>query len=120
MCLAVVRWCHVDYGKDMWQFNFQNHPKAGRYYHYARRQPGWIVKIAIATAGMVILLPLITVVLLLIAAVIVGVAVFLVLTILMSIVTLPYRLFQAMFHRQQETEADRGRVNVVVMPPDHR
>ncbi len=97
----------------MWRVYLQNHPMAGRYYQYANRQPSWIVKTALAAAALVLLIPLVTLVLLFIAAVIVGVAVFLVLAILMSILTLPFRLFSALFRRQP----DPGRRNVVVISP---
>ncbi|NJL30621.1 MAG: hypothetical protein HC898_02740 [Phycisphaerales bacterium] len=104
----------------MWKVYFENHPMAGRYYHYARRQPGWIVKTALAVAAMVFLLPLTALLLLVIAAVILGVAVFLVLAILLSILTLPYRLFKALFLSKPMAPADEGRRNVVVIHPTNR
>ncbi len=110
---ALVSLHVVSYGYVMWRVYLQNHPVAGRYYQYAHRQPGWIVKTALAAAALVLLIPLVTLILLFIAAVIVGVAVFLVLAILMSILTLPFRLFSALFRRQP----DSGRRNVVVISP---
>jgi len=96
-----------------WHTRFQQevhrrHPGAGMWYAKVNQQPGWVVKSALAVALLVVVVPI---VLLTLAAVLVGVTCLLVLSIVASIV----RSFTGLFSPGALRSQDDGRRNVRVI-----
>ena len=97
-----------------WRVYVRDHPQYGRWYQRVEGRPGWVWKSAITAAVLIIIIPL---VLLSLAAILVGVLVFLVLGLIASIL----RLFQPGNRSGQPPmsprSADDGRENVRIMDP---
>lgn len=95
-----------------WQARFEEevrrrHPGAGMWYARVSRQPSWVTKTALAVALIVIVVPIIA---LTIAAVIIGLACLLVLSLVASV----WRFITGPFTGTRPTKDD-GRRNVTVI-----
>ena len=101
-----------------WRVYISNHPKYGRYYHRyyepIERQQGWVTKAAVAAVLLVVIVP---VLLLTLAALLVGVFVF----VTLSLVSGTFRAIGSLFGGggrgvSRQSEEEPGRENVRVIP----
>ena len=97
----------------MWRVFIQNHPRYGKWYARIDRQPNWVVKTAIAAAVLVVVVPL---VLLTMAALVVGIAAFLVFCLIAGLIGAASRLFGGFGSSGDvATQDGDGRINVRVI-----
>lgn len=95
----------------MWRSDIGQHPQFGIWYRRVQTQPSWVVKASLTLAALVVIVPL---VMLALAALVVGVAAFLVLGVIANVV----QAFQAAFGTSAgpaPMPRDSGRINVRVI-----
>ncbi|MEE9211400.1 MAG: hypothetical protein V3U29_01980 [Phycisphaeraceae bacterium] len=74
----------------MWRVYVREHPTFGSWYHRIERQPGWVSRIAVTAAVLVVVVPL---VLLALAAITVGLVVFVTLGLIAQLVVMVRGVF---------------------------
>jgi len=99
----------------IWRVYMRQHPTLGPWYARVERRPGWVVQIALLAAVLVVLVPLF---LLVAAAVLVGLAVFLVLGVLVQILRVLSGWRDRIGSRSSGTSIGDGRQNVRVIRRD--
>jgi len=100
----------------MWRMYIKQHPSIGPWYARIERQPSWVVKAATIAALLVVVLPLL---MLTLAAVLVGLCVFFLLAALLTILNLVGKLISGQYHLPSKSDKtdgrDDGRRNVRVI-----
>lgn len=102
--------------ETMWRVDPEEYPNLGRWYINIQRQPSWALKTALLAGALVIVVPLVV---LAIAAIVVGVAVFFVMSLIAGLLRIVRDITS--FGRPgdasnpQQTRQGDGRVNVRIM-----
>lgn len=99
-----------------WRIYIQENQWAGPWYRRVQQQPGWVTRLAIGAATLVIVVP---VVILTVAAVVVGLAVFFTFGIIASLVRIVAGLFSRNPANRYPTSKHDGRENVRVIDERH-
>ncbi len=102
----------LTYRVGMWKVYLRSHPRFGTWYTRVERQPGWVTRLALLAAVLVVVVPA---VLLTLTALVVGLAVFIVLGVLAGIVRLVRGVLTGQAGPSVPETQNGGRVNVRVI-----
>ncbi len=96
----------------MWRMYIRQHPTWGPWYQRVERQPGWVTRVAVTAAVLVVVVPL---TLLALAAIVVGLVLFITLGLIAQVIAMVRALLTGGSTARAPQAPEQGRRNVRVI-----